>query len=60
MEIKKLEKIQFRGHEFEFIFTSDNKNTAKKEAKKCRKRGFHTRVRELKAETFTVYRRKKS
>ncbi len=34
----------FNGHEFELKVTCDNKNRAKWEAKKCLKRGFHTRV----------------
>jgi hypothetical protein len=54
-----LQKKTFKGHEFELKFTSDNKNKAKGEAKKYRKRGFHTRVRGMCPGVFAVYRRPK-
>jgi hypothetical protein len=46
-EGNKSEKVPFKGHEFALVFTSDNENKARREAHKCRKRGFHTRVREM-------------
>jgi hypothetical protein len=55
----KLEKKAFKGHEFELKFTSNDKNKAKREAKKYHRRGFHTRVREMCPGVFAVYRRPK-
>lgn len=49
-------KRQFKGREFELRVTSTNKNVAKREAKKFRKRGFHTRVIESYSGVFSVYR----
>ena len=47
---------QFKGREFELRLTSTNRNAAKREAKKFRKRGFHTRVIESYPGVFSVYR----
>jgi hypothetical protein len=52
-------KRQFKGREFELRLTSTNRNVAKREAKKFRKRGFHTRVIESTPGVFSVYRRLK-
>ena len=58
-EVNKLEKRQFNGREFELRFTSNDRNKAKGEAKKYRKRGFYTRVIEMHPGLFFVYRRSK-
>ena len=53
-------KRLFKGREFELRFTSNNNNVAKREAKKSRKRGFHTRLVESSPGVFSVYRRLKT
>jgi hypothetical protein len=53
----KPEKRLFNGHEYEFCSTTDSKNRANAEARKQRKRGFHTRVIDLQNGMFSVYRR---
>lgn len=58
-KFKKPEKRQINGHEFDLILTTDNKSKAKREAKKCHKHGFHTRVVESCPGMFSVYRRPK-
>jgi hypothetical protein len=52
-------KRQFNGHEFDLSLTSCSKNVAHREAKKFRKRGFHTRVIESNTGEFVVYIRPK-
>jgi len=59
-EAKKPKKRLSNGLEFELKFSSQSKNEAKREARKYRKRGFHTRVRESYPGIFSVYRRSKS
>ena len=49
-------KRQFKGREFELRLASTSRNVAKREAKKFRKRGFHTRVIESSPGVFSVYR----
>jgi hypothetical protein len=49
-------KRRFKDREFELRLTSANRNVAKREAKKFRKRGFHTRVIESSPGVFSVYR----
>jgi hypothetical protein len=49
-------KRRFKGREFELRLTSTSRNVAKREAKKFRKRGFHTRVIESSPGVFSVYR----
>jgi hypothetical protein len=58
-EVNKLKKKPSEGHEFELKFTSPSKNKANREARKYRKRGFQTRVRETCPGMFSVYRRSK-
>ena len=58
-EVNRPEKRQFKGREFELRFTSNDRNKAKGEAKKYRKRGFYTRVIEMYPGLFSVYRRSK-
>jgi hypothetical protein len=58
-ESNRPEKRLFKGHDFELIFTSNGRNKAKREAKKCRKHGFFTRVVETDPSLFSVYRRPK-
>ena len=53
----KPEKRLFNGHEYELCSTTDSKNRANTEARKQRKRGFHTRVIDLQNGMFSVYRR---
>lgn len=60
IKVSKPEKRQFNGHEFDLRLTTNDKNKAKGEAKKYRKRGFHTRVIELHPGVFSVYRRSKT
>jgi hypothetical protein len=58
MTIKTKKELYFiNGHEFELRSISNNKNCAKREARKYRKHGFHTRVLELPFGVFSVYRR---
>ena len=55
-----LEKKIFKGHDFKLVFTCSKKNKAKKEAQRCRRRGFYTRVREMYPGVYCVYRRYKT
>jgi len=57
--IRKSKKRLINGHEFELRFMTDNKNSANREARKYRKRGFHTRVMKQPSGVFSVYRRPK-
>ena len=50
------ETRQFKGREFDLRYVSDNRNHVKRDARKFRKRGFHTRVIELRSGVFAVYR----
>jgi hypothetical protein len=54
------EKRLIKGHEFELKIVTDNENKAKREARKHRKHGFHTRVLESPRGIFSVYRRHKT
>ena len=58
-EVNKPEKRHFNGREFELRFTTNDRNKAKREAKKYRRRGFYTRVIETYPGLVFVYRRSK-
>ena len=55
----KTKKWLIKGHKFELRLVCKNKNKAKCEASRWRKRDFHTRVIETPPGTFSVYSRHK-